>query len=419
MNRLGASVMSGLLTLIAAGSALAQEPGVSRKEADATKGGLERQGKVVEHQPWSASEGEDEERWYDKIHVAIGATGVLQGPAGAKERLSPRGNASDGSASYELELRFRTGERGLAYLHLEAGDGNGIDADIPALSCFNGDADGDGNVRFTEFWYARRFDNLGAVLEMGKLCFGGPGDNAPDDAILFDGNEYANNERSQFLSGAFINSPSMEFPDDNGLGAMVRVSPDGLLDVSAGIADADANWENVFEGVFSIVELDLKPKVAARRGNYRVYAWLNGKDHEDLRDSAGTKESNYGFGLSLDQEITNRLGLFARYGWQRGSVSRIERTWSAGLQCSARGFGGDGDVFGLACGEAIIGEAWKDLARAGGVNTGDERRVELYYNLRANEHLTICPDIQWVRNPGGDRDNGDVWAFGIRVQFSS
>jgi high affinity Mn2+ porin len=418
MNTFRVSVIGGLLILLGAGPVFGQEVTVSREEIDAMKKKIERLEKVVEQQAGSTAGKEDEKRWYEKIDIAVGATGVLQGASGVKERLNPEGNVTDATASYELELLVQAGEGGAVFMHLEAGNGDGIDGDIPTLSTFNGDADDDGRVRFTEFWYAQRVDRIGTVLEIGKVCLGGPGDHAPEDAILFDGNEYANNERSQFLSGGFINNPALEFPDDNGPGAMVRVSPADTVDVSIGIADADGDWDDVFDDVFSIVEFDFKPKIGERRGHYRIYGWFNGKDHENLKDPDKNKEHNYGLGISIDQEITEVLGLFVRYGWQRGSVSQIEHAWSTGVQCSGTFFGRDDDIFGLAYGMVIIGDDWKDVDRADGINSGNEHHVEFYYNLKVNDYLHISPDIQWVKNPNGDTDNGAVWAFGIRAHVS-
>ena len=400
--------MGGLLILLAAGSVFGEEFGVSREEMDEMKSKLERLEKAVEQQVTPTSKTEDGKRWYEKIDVAVGATGVLQGSSGAKERLSPEGDVTDGSMSFDLELTIPVAPYGKFYSLFEAGAGDGIDGDIPTLSGFNDDADDDQNLRLTEIWYEHIW--LGEHLRFR----GGKVDLTTD----FDASEVANSETDQFLSSGFVNNLAVEFPDDNGFGAMLWASPHDLLDIGIGVADADADWDNVFNDVFSIVELDFKPKIAERQGNYRIYGWFNGKDHDDLKEPAKTKEDNYGYGVSLDQDITEIVTLFARYGWQMGRVSQVEHAWSAGLQCSGKFYGREDDTLGLAYGMAIIGDDWKDVDRGNGINTGDEHHVELYYNLKVNDHLNISPDIQWVKNPNGDRDNDDVWAFGIRAQLS-
>lgn len=408
MNKLRISAIGGLLILLSAGAAFGQESSVTRDEMDTLKTKLERLEKAIERQAASTLKTEGGKRWYEKIDIAVGATGMLQGSSGAKEPLSPEGDVTDGSMSFDLELTIPVEKYGKFYSLFEAGAGDGIDADIPTLSGFNDDADDDQNVRLTEIWYEHIWFGERLRFRGGKV----------DLTTDFDASAVANSETDQFLSSGFVNNLAVEFPDDNSFGAMLWASPSDLWDIGVGVADADADWDNVFEDVFSIVELDFKPKIAGRQGIYRIYGWFNGKDHEHLEDPYKTKEDNYGFGLSFDQEITEVMALFARYGWQRDSVSQVEHAWSAGLQCSGKFYGREDDTFGLAYGMAIIGDDWKDVDRTNGINSANEHHVELYYNLKVNEHLNISPDIQWVKNPNGDSDNDDVWAFGLRAQLS-
>jgi len=412
MNRIGMMLMSGLLILLAAGSAFSQEYSVTREEVDVLKTKFERLEKTIGTTNAPASELQDEKQWYEKIDFAIGASGVIQGSTGVED------DGADATARYELESQFHVMSKNLLYLHLEAGNGAGIDDRIPTLSSFNGDAVGDDDKpSFTEVWYLHRFQHLDAVLEIGKLCLGGPGDNSPDDAVAFDGNEYANNERNQFLSGGFVNDLALELPD-NGLAIAVRISPTEWVDLSLAVADADAEWDDIFDDVFSIVEIGFRPEIAEHPGNYRIYGWFNGSDHENLKDPAKTRENNYGVGLSFDQKIAESLGIFARYGWQRGSVSVVEHAWSGGIQCCGKFYGREDDTFGLGYGMAVVGNDWKDVERSNGINSADECHVEVYYNFRINWNLNVLPDIQWVRNPNGVRDNNGVWVLSVRTQVT-
>ncbi|MBN2034416.1 MAG: carbohydrate porin [Deltaproteobacteria bacterium] len=408
MSKFGMSVIAGLTILLAAGSAFSDETEVSREEPNAMKRKLERLENAVEQQAAPPSKTEDEKPWYEKIDIAVGATGVLQGSAGAKERLSPEGDVTDGSMSFDLELTLPVAKYGKFYSLFEAGAGDGIDGNLPTLSGFNEDADDDQSIRLTDIWYEHTWLSNRLRLRGGKV----------DLTTDFDASTVANSETDQFLSSGFVNNLAVEFPDDNGLGAMLWVLPNDLWGIGIGVADADGDWDDVFGDVFSIVELDFKPKIAERLGNYRIYGWFNGKDHEDLRDPDKTKEDNYGFGLSFDQEISEVMTLFVRYGWQMDRVSQVEHAWSAGFQFSGKFYGREDDTFSLAYGMSIIGDDRKNADRGNGITTSDEHHVELYYNLKVNDHLNLLPDIQWVKNPNGDRDNGDVWAFGMRAQLS-
>lgn len=409
MKKVGMLVMGALLTLLAAGAVFGQEPVVLQEELNALKKKVERLEKALQQQAEPTSKAEDEKQWYEKIDLAAGATGVLQGSSGAEKRLSPEGDVTDGSWSFDLELTMPVASHGKWYSLFEAGQGDGIDGDIPTLSGFNDDAGDDEDVEVTEIWYEHNWIGERVRFRGGKI----------DITTDFDCSTVANSETDQFLSSGFVNNLAVEFPDDNGWGTMLWASPGHLWDIGVGVADADGDWDNVFDDIFSILELDFKPRIANREGNYRIYGWFNNKDHEDLSDPDETDEDNYGIGLSFDQEITDVMTLFARYGWQRGSVSQVEHAWSAGSQCSGKFYGREDDTFGLAYGMAIIGDDWEeDVDEPEGIDSGDEHHVELYYNFKANDHLNISPDIQWVKNPNGDSDNDDVWALGVRAQLS-
>jgi len=356
----------------------------------------------------SVSGEEVEKSWFDRIEFAFGITGVLQGSTGAEERLSAEEDVTDSSMSFDMELTAPVVRGGKVYALFEAGGGNGIDGDIASFCGFNDDADDDASLRPTELWYEHNWFGERLRFRLGKV----------DLTTDFDVSEVANSETEQFLSSGFVNNLAVEFPDDNGFGAMLWIMPHDLFDVGIGVADAEADWDNVFDGVFSILELNFKPRFGERQGNYRIYGWFNGKDHVALKEPSKTKEDNYGFGLSFDQELSEVVTLFVRYGRQRGSVSELERAWSAGFQFHGKPWGREDDVLGLAYGVAVLGDDWEDVAQASGVDTGDEHHVEVYYNFKVNENLNISPDIQWARSANGDRDNGEVWVFGVRAQLS-
>lgn len=397
MTKLNISVITVAVAL-AAVPLLGEE--VSREEFDAMKQRLEslEKSSVVQS-------AESEPKWYDRFELAVGATGVLQGSSGADE-LSESGDKADGTISLDLELTANATENGAFYLHVESGSGDGLDGDIATLSGLNDDADDDSNLRLTEVWYEQTLGDM-FRMRVGKV----------DLTTDFDTNAVANSETDQFLSSGFINGLASEFPDDNGLGAMLWVSPSKLVDIGVGVADANADWDNVFEDPFAIAEVDLKPVFGELQGNYRFYAWYNGKDHEDLSDGS-TDAKNHGFGISFDQQVTDVVTLFARYGVQRGEVSQVESAWSAGFSVAGSAFGRENDSLGFAYGMAMIGDDWKNIDSVNGIDSADEGHFEMFYNYEVNDHLAISPDVQWVTNANGDGNSDDFLVFGLRAQVS-
>ena len=346
---------------------------------------------------------EEKASWFE---FELDAVGVFQGSPGFTGQFEDTDSAKEASAIFNLGLTARPWESGAAHARVKAGLGDGIDEIIPSLSIFNAAAMGS-DARLHELWYEHTFGEK-ARLRGGKI----------DMTTDFDANGAANDEYSQFLSDGFVNNLAVEFPEDTGLGAMLVVSPNSFFDVGIGFADAAGGWNDVFDGLFSIVELGIKPEITGKPGNYRFYGWFNSSDHERLNSTDTSFAANYGFGISADQEIAEGVTLFGRYGRQRGSVSEVEHAWSVGLGVTGKFFGRDEDTLGLAYGQAIMGKDWKSLDDDTGWDSGGERRLEIYYSIKAGNFLKISPNLQLVKNPLGDKGNNNAWAFGVRAFFN-
>jgi high affinity Mn2+ porin len=395
MKKLGIYMLSA--AALTAVPLLAED--VSREEFDAMKQKVESLEKTSAFNQSVALE----TKWYDRIDIALGATGVVQGSSGAGD-LSEERDTVDASGSIDLELTGHATENGALYVHLESGSGKGLDGDIATLSGLNDDADDDANLRLTEVWYEEMFGDMFRI-RAGKV----------DLTTDFDTNAVANSETDQFLSSGFVNGLATEFPDDNGFGGMLWVSPSKFVDIGVGIADANADWDNVFENPFAIAEVDFRPVFGELQGNYRFYAWYNGKDHEDFSDGS-TDAKNHGFGISFDQQVNDIVTLFARFGVQRGEVSQVESAWSAGFALSGSAFGRENDNIGFAYGRAMIGDDWKRFDSVNGIDCADEGHFEIFYNYAVNEHLAISTDVQWVTNANGDGNSDGFLVFGLRAQ---
>jgi high affinity Mn2+ porin len=347
--------------------------------------------------------------------IGAGATLIVQATNRANGDDLSHGNKSKSDISYSADLEFEKAfdDYGMAFLHLETGAGGGIEDSLRVFSNVNRDADdSDSQVSLTEVWYEHYFKNLPLTLTFGKI----------DPTSYIDTNEYANDECTQFLGHIFRNSPALEFPDDNAAGARILLEPVDFLGIELAAMDAKGQWKDVFDNMFFAGQINFKPNILERQGNYRVYGWLNKKDHIKWADESKTKEDNYGIGLSIDQEITDILGFFARYGWQNPKVYfdendfSLEHAWSAGLQLAGNPWGRDDDVFGIAFGQAIPSDDYK---KANDSKAKTESHLEAYYNFKVNEHLSISPDMQIIWDPyGSDAINGDKTIFvgGLRMQ---
>ena len=348
------------------------------------------------------------------IEIGAGATFVVQGTSKANgDDLSENGeDVTDASYSIDLEFEKEFDDYGLAFIHLETGDGAGVEDELQVYSNVNRDADdSDNSVSLTEVWYEHYFKILPISLMVGKI----------DGTVLIDNNEYANDEATQFLGRIFRNSPTIELPD-NAAGLKVVFSPFKLVDIDGLIMDADGDWENIGDDTFIAGQLNLKPNFLDRNGNYRFIAWLSNRDHTEWNNSFNIQEEACGFGICFDQELTDTLGAFARYGWQdpevylNGESFSLEHSYSIGLQLEGTLWKRNEDVLGCAFGQIFPSDDYKN---ANSVNAEIESHLEAYYSFKANKHLTLSPDIQVIWNPyGDDAANGKdtILVGGLRGQ---
>ncbi len=355
------------------------------------------------------------------ISIGGGATMIVQGlkDANGDGQLSRNEDVTD--ASYSVDLEFgKEFEQGQAFIHLETGDGAGVDDELKLFSSVNRDADDSDNaVSVTEAWYEHQPGKGPFKVAFGKL----------DPTSVIDNNAYANDEGAQFLGSMFRNSAVVEFPD-NGLGARASYDVGEAADVALIALDGDADGEDAGDGMFVGGQLNIKPKLLGREGNYRLLAWSNGQNHARWSDTEKNKENSYGYGLSFDQELTDVLGAFVRYGWQNPKVvsntaddfdittaAGLEQAYSLGLQVKGSLWGRAEDVTALAFGQVFPSDEYKnqDATR----KADPENHLEWYYNWHVNDNFHLSPDLQVIWNPyGGDAVNGNdtILVGGLRAQ---
>jgi len=348
------------------------------------------------------------------IEISAGATMVYQFTDNANgDGLSKNGeDVNDAAYSVDVELTKEFANGDVAAVIFEAGEGDGVDGDLSAFAAVNADATGSASsLSITEAWYQHGFDPF--TVTFGKVA---------GDAFL-DANEYAGDEAAQFLGAAFKNSATVALPD-NGAGLIFGWEASEAVTAEAVVMDGNADWENIADDVFYGAQVTVAPELFDRPGNYRFFAWGSEADHAKWSDAAATQEDNYGLGVSFDQELTDDLGVFARYAWQNpdvyasGAGETLEHAYTVGMQLGGSSWNRKDDVAGLGFAAIVPSDDYKNSNSA---LKGDmEKHLELYYSYKVNDHLTISPDLQIVWDPyGGDAVNGDktIIVGGIRSQI--
>jgi len=170
----------------------------------------------------------------------------------------------------------------------------------------------------------------------------------------------------------------------------------------------------------------------AHMGNYReaVQAFLNGTDPTPtitLHEHFGALK--YGLGYNTEQEITENLRVFGRFGWNEGqqesfAYTEVEQTVEAGADYAGTRWHRPIDKVGLVVVSNAIKRDHQNYLKFGGLgfllgdgnlNYGRENIVESYYNWHAWRGLFYAVDVQHINNPGYNRDRGPAWVGSVRA----
>lgn len=371
------------------------------------------------------------------LEISGGVTTVVQATSGNDDNAPNYDDAVDGAFTIDLNLATHLEDYGSFYVHLEGGNGGGIQDHVASFSVPNYDAydtknaSSQSDVTISEAFYEFSFLDDKLVLDAGKM----------DISVLFDENEAAGDETSQFLSNIFVKSMGLTIPEPDNFYApalVARVTPMDLVEFTViGASVEDDNWDHLFEHGFVATQVALRPTIMGRRGNYRLYGWWDGRKHLKNQDLATANarttpvyndnladQAQKGWGVSFDQEFAEGVKGFVRYSQTEDDLSRwdgdsawelipFDKLWTLGLELSGGLWQRENDAIGVAFGQTLLTDAYQQA----NVNSDDEGYGEAYYRLALEERFSISGDLQWVQNAGGHSEADDVYIFGIRAQL--
>jgi porin len=174
------------------------------------------------------------------------------------------------------------------------------------------------------------------------------------------------------------------------------------------------------EGAFGIAELQW---TGERVRKLSLGHWRYSAAFEDLRSTATAprplREDNrgtyVGVEVALDRAaVADPATLaFARYGIAEDRINEFADSRSVGVRRRGIFVTRPDDEIGIAYTRADVGSAARSMRER------YEAALELTYRVVVNDWLTIQPDIQYIFNPGADRELDDSLAFGLRLEFSA
>jgi len=270
---------------------------------------------------------------------------------------------------------------------------------------------------------------------------------------VFDNNVYDNSPRTQFMNWAIMNNATWDYAA-NVRGYTYSFTTILQLDnisykLSAAALPIVANGAELNTNPNKAYSLNLEIckayKIGGQTGNIRLLAYYNMADMGSYKHAIISTDSghtptiintraggNYkaGLGLSIDQQLTNTIGLFGRIGWNDGKAetwcyTEADRTILAGISINGKGWRRNNDDLGLAIVMNGLSKDHSNYLAAGGLgfeigdgklNYGCEAATEMYYSFKPVSYpVWISGDYQFVINPGYNKDRGPVNVFSIRI----
>jgi len=366
------------------------------------------------------------------IEMELGLTTIYQ--TNVKGGTSTHNRRGRHSGSYDLEVsadlqRLLGFETGSIYMLIEGGwpDAEGIDT-VSVGSAFGVNADAIGNQGpvVKELYYQGVVFSDALTIMVGKIDFTG----------VFDASAYADDECTQFLNAAFVDDPTIPFPDYS-LGVVLTYDLTDSWYVMGGIADAQADGRETgfrttfhdedyfFYALETGVTAEFSSDNGAMPAAYRMGMWVDGQDKARFSNSKNYRDDT-GVYVSCDQmfykennkpEDSQGLGVFGRFGYANSDLNPIGNFWSIGVQYQGLFEGRDDDVAAIGFASGIFSDY--DGAKDGGNYTENHENVlEMYYNAQVTPWLNLSPSIQYISNTGGDKTIKDVVLFGLRAQMT-
>src|ERR1700675_269225 len=137
----------------------------------------------------------------------------------------------------------------------------------------------------------------------------------------------------------------------------------------------------------------------------------------------------YGFGVNLEQNLTRNVTAYARWGWDNGrtesfAYTEIDSTFDEGIGVNGAQWHRKQDRAGIAFVSNGIKKDHQIYLADGGngfllgdgkLNYGRENIVESYYTVHVWRGIYIAPGVQYIVNPGYNRDRGPVVVPSLRA----
>jgi hypothetical protein len=275
---------------------------------------------------------------------------------------------------------------------------------------------------------------------------------------FFDVNSVGSDTHFQFLNWTTDNNGAWDYAADT-RGYTVGLTAD-YEDRNWGFRFAEALMPKIANGIDLVwrpwqvhgenFEYELRHGLLPKRaGIVRLLAYTNSANMGIYRDqviqaaAAGATPDitnhpwnitrKYGFGINLEQNLSQYLTAFARFGWDNGrtesfAYTEVDQTFAEGVGANGAWWHRKQDRAGIAFISNAIKKDHQNYLAAGGLgfllgdghlNYGRENIFETFYTVHVWRGIYLAPGVQHVTDPGYNRDRGPVLVptFRAHIEF--
>lgn len=355
------------------------------------------------------------------------------------------------------------------YLNIEAGQGDPL-SDLNGLGGFtNGEAtrvSGSKMKAYRQRLFLRQTWALGEETEFVESAFNQMAGRVAKDRFvltlgnfstldIFDTNAYAKDPRTQFMNWSNMAHTAFDYAADaRGFGwgfAGEWYQGDWVLRFGRMTGPEEPNGQKmdyrIMQHYGDQVELEHAHEIADRPGKLRLLAFRNQALLATYRDASAWLDSHpggdpqailyvrnserikYGFGINLEQSLTDDLGVFLRAMHADGrtetyAFTEADASFATGLSLKGNAWARPDDTFGLAWMRNTLSNDRRNYLAKGGISffIGDgalnyqpESIVETYYSWKAMAGLWLTADYQHITNPAYNADRGPAKIGSLRV----
>ncbi|KXG80153.1 carbohydrate porin [Pseudomonas mosselii] len=306
--------------------------------------------------------------------------------------------------------------------------------------------------RLTQMWIKQKYFDGTLDVKFGRFGEGEDFNSFPCD---FQNLAFCGSQVGNWVGGIWYNWPVSQWA------LRVRYNLNDALYAQVGVFEQNpSNLEsgNGFklsgsgtQGAVMPIELVWSPRVNGLKGEYRAgYYYSNAKAQDVLKDSTGapaaisgaayrSSSSKHGLWLGAQQQVTalasdqsRGLSLFANATVHDKKTNAIDNYVQAGVVYKGPFDARAKDDIGFALARVHVNPGYRKNARlinqANGLDDYDnpgflpvqdtEYSAELYYGIHLADWLTVRPNLQYIRHPGGVSRVDDALIGGLKIQSS-